>query len=162
MLGLHNLKVAVGSKKNKIRRGRGNASGRGNYSGRGGKGQRARSGGKAGLVLFGVKTYLQKIPKNRGFKSLANKPAEVNLSRINEVFDNGQTIDPISLFKKGLIKTSQYGVKILARGGISKSLNITAHAFSQTAKDAIVKAGGQAIVIVKQKIHPEKTTKPKA
>lgn len=162
MLGLHNLKAATGSKKNKIRRGRGNASGRGNYSGRGGKGQRARSGGKAGLVLFGVKTYLQKIPKNRGFKSLANKPAEINLGEISKAYQNGETVDPISLFKKDLIKTSKFGVKILARGGISKALNITADGFSDSAKDAIVKAGGQAIVIVRQKNHPEKASKPKA
>ena len=162
MLGLHNLKAAAGSKKNKIRRGRGNASGRGNYSGRGGKGQRARSGGKSGLVLFGVKTYMQKIPKSRGFKSLADKPAEINLKEIAQAYQQGEAVDPISLFKKGLIKTAKHGVKILARGGISQALNITANGFSASAKDAIVKAGGQAIVIVKQKVHPEKTTKPKA
>ena len=70
MLGLHNLKVSPGSKTRKRRVGRGNASGKGNYSGRGMKGQRARSGGKAGLKLKGIKKGIKVLGQGELKKKL--------------------------------------------------------------------------------------------
>ena len=145
ILSLHNLKTALGAKKRKIRRGRGNSS-KGNYSGRGMKGQRARSGGKSGLGLKGIRGYLQRIPKRGGFTSFRLKPQIVNLGALEKFFADGETVTPQSLFRKGLIKATG-GVKILASGELKKKFIISAHAFSASAKDAIVKAGGQAVII---------------
>jgi large subunit ribosomal protein L15 len=153
MLGLHNLTVSQGSKKSKKRLGRGNAS-KGNQSGRGGKGQRARSGGKSGLILKGIKGYLQKIPKKRGFNSLKIKPAEANLFMLEKAYQAGDTVSPKSLFNKTLIKTAQYGVKILSSGKLTKKLTVKAQYFSTSAAKAIVDAGGTAVVIPIPDNHP--------
>jgi len=142
MLTLHNLTVAVGSKKRKRRVGRGNASGKGNYSGRGMKGQRARSGGKNKLLLKGIRTYLQRIPQRRGFKSIKPKMATVNIGVINQLFNEGEEVTPLILVKRNLIKDARLGVKILGDGKITKKLTIKANQFSKAAKDAILKAGG--------------------
>lgn len=157
-LGLHNLQVARGSKKGKKRLGRGNASGKGNQSGRGGKGQRARSGGKAGLVLFGVKTYLQRIPKSRGFKSLRYKTAEINVGDLNKNFNDGGTVTPAILERKGLIFTGKYGLKVLGSGELNKKLNVTASGFSKKAEEAIIKAGGSVLKIGKNKESASEAT----
>ena len=150
MLGLHNLKVSKGSKTRKRRVGRGNASGKGNYSGRGMKGQRARSGGKSGLKLRGVKGYLQRIPKSKGFQSRRIKKEEVNLRDLAKVFAAGDIITPKILLAKGLIKTIKNGVKVLGQGELKQKLDIKADAFSKAAEKAIIKAGGKAELIVKQ------------
>jgi len=154
-LGLHNLTVARGAKKTKKRLGRGNASGKGNQSGRGGKGQKARSGGKAGLVLFGVKNYLLRIPKSRGFKSLRIKMAEVNLGTLNKFFKDGDVINPPILTKKGLIDSSKYGLKVLGAGEFKKKFTVQAQAFSVSASEAIVKAGGSVEVLAKPVVEAE-------
>lgn len=158
-LGMHNLVVASGSKKSKKRIGRGNASGKGNYSGKGNKGQRARSGGKSGLILFGVKNYLQRIPKNRGFKRHRIKMSEVGLSDLQKLFNDGDNITINSLIRKGLINRFIGGVKILGGCVLAKKLNVSANAFTASAKDAIVKAGGQAILV--ERISVEKNKKAK-
>ena len=142
-LGLYNLKPAAGSKTTRKRLGRGNASGKGNYSGKGMKGQRARSGGKSGLVQFGVKNYLLRIPKGRGFKSLRIRMAEVNLGTLNKFFQNNETVTASALVKKGLIETGKFGLKILGGGELKNKLTVQAHAFSASAKAAIEKAGGK-------------------
>ncbi|PIT90793.1 MAG: 50S ribosomal protein L15 [Candidatus Komeilibacteria bacterium CG10_big_fil_rev_8_21_14_0_10_41_13] len=150
MLGLHNLKTSQGAKTKKRRLGRGNASGRGNYSGRGMKGQKARSGGKSGLTLRGVKTYIQRIPKQRGFNSSRPKKEEVSLGTLSTHFESGQIVTPRALLNKGLIRTVKNGVKILGVGTINKKLNVQANAFSKKAQEEIIKAGGQAEIIVKK------------
>jgi len=158
---LHNLKVSKGSKTRKRRVGRGNASGKGNYSGRGIKGQRSRSGGTSGLKLRGIKGYLLKIPKSKGFRSLKLRPAAVNLKDLEKVFENGSVITPKALLAKGLVKTIKNGVKVLGQGELKKKLEVKANAFSKTAEQSIIKAGGQAELIAKK---PEvvKKIKPKA
>lgn len=148
MLNLSNLPPARSSKKSKRRRGRGNASGKGNYSGRGSKGQRARSGGKSTLALKGIRHYLLRIPKQKGFKSGKLRPAVVNLSDLNRVAKEGQEITPKYLLEHGLVSTLKGGVKILGSGGLNKKLRVRAQAFSEKAKDAIIKAGGSVEVMV--------------
>jgi large subunit ribosomal protein L15 len=147
MLTLGNLKRASGSKTDKRRVGRGNASGKGNYSGRGGKGQRARSGGKNKLALKGIRGYLLRIPKNRGFKSSKPRMAIVNLGQINEVAKANDLITPVYLLNKGLVAEIGKGVKILGQGKLTKKLTIKAHKFSQTAKEAIIKSGSKLEII---------------
>lgn len=146
---MHNLELAVGAKRNKRRVGRGNASGKGNYSGRGMKGQRARSGGKNKLALKGIKTYLLRIPKKRGFTSFKIKPAVVNIKVLNSIFKDNDSVTPQVLWRLGLIKDVKYGVKILGEGELTKKLMVKANQFSRTAKNAILKAGGKIEIIRK-------------
>ena len=132
-----------GTRKNKKRVGRGNASQKGTYSGRGMKGQRSRSGGKKGLARRAFKAYLQKIPKLRGFKSMAIKKEVVTTASINRVFNDGDIVTPRSLNKKGLVDKPQHGVKIVLRGELSKPVTVKSCAVSKQAKQAIESAGGQ-------------------
>jgi len=149
------------------RRGRGNASGRGNYSTRGMKGQRSRSGGRAGLAGRSIKSYLLRIPKTRGFRSLQSKYATVNIGRLNH-FNDGATVNARDLLKAELVESIEHGIKILSKGELKRKLNIEANAFSQTAKEKIEKLGGKAIVIKSKNFQPkidaplaEKVEKPK-
>lgn len=141
MLNLSNLKPAKGSSKRRKKVGRGGK--RGTYSGRGMKGQRSRSGGKSGLKRLGFKQTLQRIPKARGFKSQQPKKAVVNLSDLEDKFQDGDIVNARSLIKSGLIDNAKSGVKILGQGEISKKLTVEATAFSSSAEKAIIKAGGE-------------------
>lgn len=151
MLSLHNLQKDKSLTRPKKRVGRGDGSGVGTYSGRGMKGQRSRSGGKSGLALRSIKSYLLRIPKVRGFKSIHPNAATVNLNDLQDNFNKGQTITARDLLKKGLIKNIKHGIKILGDGQLSKNLIVKANAFSNTAKEAIIKAGGEAIIIKRPK-----------
>lgn len=146
-LNLHNLKVSPGSKKRKKRLGRGNSSGHGTYSTRGQKGQRARSGGRGGLKLKGFKNIAQRTPKLKGFKSIHLKDQVVNLTDLENKFKDGEIVDTKKLFSEGLITNFEQKIKILGKGKLSKKLVIKANGFSQSAKEAIEKVGGQIIII---------------
>ena len=145
MLTLSNLQVQKGAKKKKIRRGRGNASGYGNYSGRGMKGQRSRSGGRSGLKRMGMKKLIAQLPKKRGFNRSSHRFNIINLNTLEQKFKEGEEITVKKLLALGLISKPREGVKILAKGDIKKKLTVKAHSFSKTAKQAIIKAGGQVI-----------------
>jgi large subunit ribosomal protein L15 len=158
-LKLYNLRPARGAKKNKKRIGRGDSSGHGTYSTRGQKGQRARSGGRGGLKLKGLKSGIQSIPKLGGFKSLKPKLDAINLDVLEKNYKNGDFVDALSLWQKGL-SNSKYNVKILGNGAISKKLTIAGLKISQSAAAAIEKAGGK-VILPKAKVVKEKTA-PKA
>ena len=143
-LSLSNLKPAPGSRKNKKRVGRGSASGHGGYSGRGQKGQRARAGGKGGLKRRGLKQLLKSKPKIGGFRSLRPKLVTVNINQLEKYFQSGEFIDGKKLIARNLIKTSKPGVKILGEGKLTKKITVVANAFSESAKKAIIEAGGKA------------------
>lgn len=147
-LTLQTIRAPRGAKKSKKRRGRGNASGHGSFSTRGQKGQRARSGGRHGLQQTALKTLIQKIPKTRGFTSHYAKPMVVNLKDLEKKFNDGELINAKKLISAGLAKSSRSGVKILGSGKLTKKFKIEANAFSQTAKEQIESAGGEAILIV--------------
>lgn len=159
MLTLHNLENKKSAKHRKKRVGRGDASGMGTYSTRGLKGQRARSGGKSGLAIRSVKSYLLRIPKVRGFKSLQSKMAVVNVGDLEKNFQDGQTVNARDMLKAELIVTIANGVKVLSQGKISKKLTVEANAFSKEAMEKINKAGGKAVVVAPSK---KKEEKPKA
>ena len=145
---LHELTYTKGAKKTAKRLGRGIGSGTGKTSGKGEKGQKARSGGGTRLGFEGGQMPLyRRIPK-RGFNNVNNvKFAVVNLEELN-IFDEGSVVTPTLLVEKGLISNKEsHGVKILARGELSKKLTVKAHEFSQKASEAIVKLGGKAEVI---------------
>jgi large subunit ribosomal protein L15 len=158
-LKLHNLKPAKGAKKKKKRVGRGDSSGHGNYSTRGLKGQRARSGGKGGLKLKGFKSNVQSIPKLGGFKSLKSKLAIVNLKDLEKHFDNDEVITPAKLVNKKLIDNAKNGVKILGMGKLSKKFTVKVDKVSDSAKQAIEKAGGKVITFIDNKKVDDKKSK---
>lgn len=140
---LHNLTPRPGSKKRRKRLGSGESSGRGKTSGKGHKGQKARSGGSIRLGFEGGQMPLiRRLPK-RGFNNTAFKSRYgiVNLHDLND-FADGATVDEALLREHGLVRGKIDGVKILARGEISKKLTITGAKFSEAAKRKIEAAGG--------------------
>lgn len=143
-MDLHNLKPASGSVKSGKRIARGQGSGRGGTSTRGHKGAKSRSGYSRKRAFEGGQMPLQmRLPK-RGFNS-PNRTEYVglNLSRLQEISEkyNLTDINMTTLTEAGIVRKNDL-IKILAGGEISKSLTITAHAASASAKEAIEKAGG--------------------
>jgi len=114
MLTLNTIKKAKGANQKRKRVGRGNSSGRGTYSTRGLKGQKARSG-VSGLKRLGMRSQLLKIPKWRGFRSLAPKNQVVSVKAINNNFKDGEIVNPAALFAKKLIVAATRPVKILGK-----------------------------------------------
>lgn len=144
-LKLHNLSPAPGSKKKKIRVGRGEGGRRGKTAGRGTKGLKARNSLRPGFE-GGQTPLAMRLPKLKGFTN-PNKEqfAIVNLSSLEE-FEAGSEVTPDVLRERGLIR-HRGQVKVLAEGDIDKALTVKAHAFSASAKDKIEKAGGTVEVI---------------
>lgn len=141
-LRAHTIEPAEGSKQDKIRVGRGNASGKGVYCGRGIKGQRARAGGKSGTFYRGIRSDILKLPKLGGFTRDSNDPEVVNVEDIAYHFESGDEVTPNKLEEKGLISTQSDGVKILATGEIDIKITVIDCDFSQSAKEKIESAGG--------------------
>lgn len=138
MLSLHQLPKTHGKRRKRL--GRGNSS-HGAYSGRGIKGQRARSGGRGGLKLRGLKQSLMAMPKARGFKSIHAKAQVVNLKAVSKAFAVGETVTVATLLKKGLIEYRR-AVKLLGNGKMDKALTIQLQGASKSALEAVKAAGG--------------------
>ncbi|MBW4055372.1 MAG: 50S ribosomal protein L15 [Proteobacteria bacterium] len=139
---LNNLRPSAGSTKNRKRIGRGTGSGHGKTATKGHKGQKARSGGSIKAGFEGGQMPLQRRLPKRGFTPIDR--TEYSLVNINQldIYESGSIINSVSLVANGLIKSDRFPVKILGNGDITKSLNISAHKFSQSAKDKIIAAGG--------------------
>ena len=146
---LHNLKPAKGSVKKGKRIGRGEGSKRGGTATRGHKGQKSRSGYSKKIGFEGGQQPLQRRVPKFGFTNPNRVEYQgVNLDRLQELVDNKKIktkVDKKTLVDNGLAKKKDL-VKILGRGELKAKLDITAHAFSSTAKAAIEKAGGSATV----------------
>ena len=142
---LHNLKPAKGSVKKGKRIGRGEGSKRGGTATRGHKGQKSRSGYSKKIGFEGGQQPLQRRVPKFGFTNPNRVEYQaVNLDRLQELVDNKKIktkVDKKTLVDNGLAKKKDL-VKILGRGELKAKLDITAHAFSSTAKAAIEKAGG--------------------
>lgn len=145
---LSNLKPAVGSTKNKTRKGRGPGSGKGGTSTRGHKGAKSRSGYSRKIGFEGGQMPLQRRLPKFGFKSRNHVSYKViNLFDIeNLAANNVETINIEVLAQAGLVSNGEL-VKILASGELAHKVTVSAHAFSAAAKAAIEAAGGQAIEI---------------
>jgi large subunit ribosomal protein L15 len=145
-MNLGSLKYASGSRKNRKRLGRGNASGTGGTSGRGHKGYHARTGSKHRTwTEGGTMPIYRRLPK-RGFTNIFKEEMQiVNLERIARL--QLPEITPEILYQKGLIHSLSIPVKILGIGEVKEPLNVTAHAFSKTAKEKIEAVGGKAEVL---------------
>lgn len=141
---LHDLYPAPGSRKNRKRVGRGNSGKGGTTAGRGQKGQLSRSGGGKGPGFEGgqMKTAMR-LPKLPGFRN-PNRVEyfPLNVSRLEEVFNDGDVVDKDALVAKNVIKKSKTLVKLLADGDITKKLTVKVDKCSPAAKAKIEAAGG--------------------
>lgn len=142
---LHDLHPAEGSKKARKRVGRGNSAGQGTTAGRGTKGQLSRSGGGKGAGFEGGQTPLaMRLPKLPGFKNHNRvEYAPVNVSRLELLYNDGETVDAESLLAKGVIKHDYVPVKVLGDGEITKKLTVKVDKVSASAKAKIEAAGGK-------------------
>ena len=144
---LSELSPVAGSTQVAKRKGRGTGTGNGKTGGRGHKGQKARSGGKVRAGFEGGQMPLARRVPKRGFNNIFAKPlTAVNLSEL-EIFENGAVVDAQTLIEKGVISNCKYGLKVLARGELTKKLTVKAAAFSESAKAKIEQAGGKAEVV---------------
>jgi large subunit ribosomal protein L15 len=141
---LNTIKPAAGASKNRKRIGRGPGSGHGKTATKGHKGQKARSGGSIKPGFEGGQMPMQRRLPKRGFLPLSSKEyVVINISQL-ECFDNGTTVDPSTIINNGLISNLRDGLKILAKGKLTKSLTVKAHKFSAAAREQIIAAGGTA------------------
>lgn len=147
---LHDLKPSAGSKKDKIRVGRGTAGRRGKTSGRGIKGQNARSGGGKGPFFEGGQLPLvRRLPFRRGFTNIWRvEYTPVNVGYLQEKFgDSGQEVTPEIMAAAGLLKHPEQPVAILGDGELTSAFTVKAHRFSQSAKAKIEAAGGAVEIL---------------
>lgn len=146
---LHSLKPAPGSVKKGKRIARGQGSGHGGTATRGHKGAKSRSGDKRKRNFEGGQMPLQmRVPKV-GFKNPTRvEYVGINLGRLQEISEKFKlnTIDVDALVSNGIVKKTD-NVKILGAGELKTKLNVTAHAFSATAKQAIEKLGGSVNIV---------------
>jgi large subunit ribosomal protein L15 len=155
-IGLHSLRPPRGARKARKRVGRGQGSGFGKTSGRGQKGAGARSGSKLKPGYEGGQNPLHmRMRKLRGPHMKKSMPFEpfrthaqpVNLSDLN-VFEDGAEVTPTILRERGLARRKRVPVKILAKGELErKNLNVSAHAFSASAREKIEAAGGTCTLV---------------
>jgi large subunit ribosomal protein L15 len=151
--------------------GRGMGSGKGRYSGRGIKGQKARSGSHNMRPGFegGQMPIYMRLGKKRGPYSKDAMPVgphrthtvAVNVRDLERVFDDGADITIETLVEKGLLKNTRIDVKILGDGDLKKKLTVTAHTFSNSAREKIESAGGTATALREPVEKKRKTRKAK-
>lgn len=143
MAELHDLSPAAGSHRARKRLGRGPGSGTGKTSGRGHKGQKARSGASIPAGFEGGQMPLQRrIPKG-GFNPLRRVEYQVvNIRTIAEMSES--EVSPEVLESRGLIGSAAQPVKILGDGEIDRAVQVSAHAFSASARSKLEAAGGSA------------------
>lgn len=145
---LHELSPAAGSTKERKRIGRGAGSGQGKTAGKGHKGQKARAGHGMRPGFEGGQMPLQRRLPKRGFNNIFRKViVAINVADLNAKFEDGAVVDAEALKNAGLVKNYFDGIKILGNGELSKKLTVKANAFSETAKQKIEAAGGNAEVI---------------
>ena len=166
----YNLHAPAGANKKKRILGRGQGSGRGTTAGKGNKGQKARSGGKTYPGFEGGQMPLYRRLAQRGFSNYPFRKTFqiVNLSEIEKRYNEGETVDELSLFKKGLIKGRQkngafspdFPVKILGDGDLTKKLVFLISKVSGSARDKITKSGGElpADAVAAARAKTEKTS----
>jgi large subunit ribosomal protein L15 len=146
----------AGSRKKRMRVGRGIGSGKGKTAGRGGKGQTARSGVRIKGFEGGQMPLHRRLPK-RGFNNIFRLDfAEINLDRLQEAID-AKTIDTSgvinaeSLVTSGVIRRAKAGLRLLGRGEVTSKLTIEVHGASKTAIAAVEKAGGTVKILAPTK-----------
>ena len=150
----------AGSRKKRMRVGRGIGSGKGKQSGRGGKGQTARSGVRIKGFEGGQMPMHRRLPK-RGFNNIFRVEfAEINLDRLQDavdakLIDTGSVVNAESLVKSGVVRRAMDGVRLLGRGEIKAKLTIEVHGASKSAIAAVEKAGGSVKILAPAKEEGE-------
>jgi len=145
---LSNLKYAAGSKKKRKRIARGEGSGHGGQATKGMNGQKSRSGAKHRAWFEGGQMPLQRRVPKRGFTNIFKvKFQVVNIEKLQQLVDDkkiedGSTVTADILYKAGAISKAAAPYKILGNGELKAKLDISAHAFSATAKEKIESANG--------------------
>ena len=155
-IGLHSLRPNKGARKARKRVGRGHGSGTGKTSGRGHKGAGSRAGSKDRARFEGgqmpIHMRMRKLrgphmKKSMPFEPFRTHTQAVNLDDLEARFESGDEVTIEALHAKGLGTRKGVPVKILAKGELTKTLTVRAHAFSATARAAIEAAGGTAEVV---------------
>lgn len=153
-MNLNNLTPAAGAvHRHKKRLGRGQGSGKGGTSTKGHKGGQSRSGYKRKVGFEGGQMPLQRRVPKFGFSNISRKEfTAINLDVLQKLTDENKltAVDTRVLHEHGLVSKKEL-VKILGRGELKSKLDVTAHAFSGTAKAAIEAQGGKAIIIENKK-----------
>ena len=147
-LTLNSLQPNSGSRKKKLRKGRGIAAGQGASCGFGMRGQKSRSGRPTRPGFEGGQMPLyRRVPKLKHFELINQKHFSiVNLSKLSE-FKDTEIVNIDSLVKKGLLFKPKFPLKILGNGEVSAKLKVQAHAFTKVAKEKIEAAGGSCEII---------------
>lgn len=148
-MNLSNLKPAEGSVRNNKRLGRGEGSTRGGTSTRGHKGAKSRSGFSKKIGFEGGQMPLQRRVPKFGFKNINRVEYKgINLDVLQALNEKSQaaTMDVAYFVSNGLVSKNAK-IKVLGRGELTAALEVHAHAFSQSAIEAIEKAGGKAVTL---------------
>tara|TARA_B100001029_G_scaffold152823_1_gene136090 strand:+ start:150 stop:617 length:468 start_codon:yes stop_codon:yes gene_type:complete len=145
---LNTLKPNNGSRKKKLRKGRGIAAGQGASCGFGMRGQKSRSGRPTRPGFEGGQMPLyRRVPKLKHFEIINQKNYSiVNLSKLNE-FKDDEIVSIDTLVKQGLIFKPKFPLKILGNGKLNVKLKVQAHAFTKAAKQKIEAVGGSCQII---------------
>ncbi len=145
---LNSLKPNNGSRKKKLRKGRGIAAGQGASCGFGMRGQKSRSGRSTRPGFEGGQMPLyRRVPKLKHFQIINQKSFSIiNLSKLND-FKENDTVNIDSLVKKGLLFKPKYPLKVLGNGEIKVKVKVEAHAFTKAAKEKIESLGGTCEII---------------
>ena len=140
---LNSLKPNTGSRKKKLRKGRGIAAGQGASCGFGMRGQKSRSGRPTRPGFEGGQMPLyRRVPKLKHFEIINQKKFSIiNLEKLNKFNDN-EVVNLDSLVKKGLLFKPKFPLKVLGNGNIKVKLKVEAHSFTKSAKEKIEAAGG--------------------
>ena len=146
---LNSLKPNTGSRKKKLRKGRGIAAGQGASCGFGMRGQKSRSGRPTRPGFEGGQMPLyRRVPKLKHFEIINQKKFSViNLEKLNK-FNDDEVVNLDSLVKKGLLFKPKFPLKILGNGNIKVKLKVEAHSFTKSAKEKIEAAGGSCNVVI--------------
>jgi large subunit ribosomal protein L15 len=142
---VHHLRPAPGAKKDRTRVGRGEGS-KGKSAGRGTKGSKARKNVPVSFEGGNLPIHMR-LPKLKGFKNRFRTEFQVvNLERLAELFPSGGAVGPHELVEAGAIRKGGQPVKVLGDGDLAGvNLQVSAHAFSASAREKIAAAGGAAI-----------------
>ena len=145
---LNSLKPNNGSRKKKLRKGRGIAAGQGASCGFGMRGQKSRSGRSTRPGFEGGQMPLyRRVPKLKHFQIINQKSFSIiNLSKLND-FKENDTVNVDSLVKQGLLFKPKYPLKVLGNGDLTVKLKVQAHAFTKSAKEKIESLGGSCEII---------------
>ena len=163
---LNQLKDNAGSRKFRVRVGRGIGSGMGKQAGRGGKGQTARSGVRLAGFEGGQMPLHRRLPK-RGFNKRDRKVwNEINIGRLQQAvdegrLDKGKPIDVAALVAAGLVRRTLDGVRLLGEGELKAGLKLTVNHATATAKAAMEKAGGSVTLIEKKVLAADEAKRKK-